>query len=354
MIQCLLDGKTSELKTVGRDRDITSLLRTQRAATVGRLLLGEFDNWEEFLKPETTDFDHYSRRDLKANRSIFRRGISKEVNKFCRNNFDGMTEERLERLFLKIKERRGLELPLGDFEDEFAALKERALSGAPRHCTVVISLWGLQTKYPEDMLSKDIIESIRHLRQSDSILSEHKNKDHQQLVERRDEIAVAIRTQEFASRTCLLSCFNLVEATLNGLAWDFAQDSDRISTLSERQKKLIEDGAFRDKLIKYPEIITGRYLWDDDDERVRGFLDHVKLYRDSLVHASPFSRPSKFGGLDKLEYIYRIDNTKAYDAASRTARLLHDLLVHVRGDAGSVPGWLASLSEDTAQGLGVA
>lgn len=61
-----------------RDKDTTSLRQTQRAAAIGRLLLGELNSWEEFNKLETTDFEGFSRRDLRANKSRFRKGIDKE------------------------------------------------------------------------------------------------------------------------------------------------------------------------------------------------------------------------------------------------------------------------------------
>ena len=97
-----------------RADDISILKRKKRAAAAGRLLLGEFKNWQEFLEPETDDYDIFSRRDLKANISRFRTGISKEIQKFCRKNFEAMTEQKLEMLYLKIKERLGLEMPLGE------------------------------------------------------------------------------------------------------------------------------------------------------------------------------------------------------------------------------------------------
>lgn len=335
------------MKVSGRERDIVILRRTQRAAAAGRLLLGELKSWQDFLQPEMTEYNSFGRRDLKASKSRFRTGVSKEIQKFCRENFEGMTEAKLEKLYLRIKERLGLEMPLGEFEREFSPLKEKTLAGAPRHCTVVVSLWGLQTRYPEDMLSKDIIEAVRLLRVSDKTLKEHSNMNHRAIIERRDEVGAAVRTQEFASRTCLLACFNLVEAALNGIAWDFAQKPNRFENLSQTKKKLIEDGNFRDKLLKYPEIIGSCPLWDENDERVKGVLEQIKPYRDALVHASPFSKPAKYGGLDKLEHIYRIDSDKAQQAASRTAVLLRDLFVHVRGDSETIPGWLTALIQGT-------
>ena len=274
-----------------RADDIRTLKQKKRAAAAGRLLLGEFKNWQDFLQPETDDYDRFKRRDLKVNIARFRTGISKEIQKFCWENFEAMTDERLEKLYLKIKERLGLEMPLDEFENEFSALKENSLAGAPRHCTVVISLWGLQTKYPEYMLSKDIIEALRLLRKSDNDLEEFSDKRFQEISERRDEVKALVRQEAFASRACVLSCFNLIEAALNGIAWGFKQKSERFYVLSNRNKKLIEGDhcSIKEKLLKYPKIITSRELWDEDDARVKRVLDEIKPYRNALVHASPFS-----------------------------------------------------------------
>ncbi|MCI4660791.1 MAG: hypothetical protein MRY63_03070 [Neomegalonema sp.] len=334
-------------KPVGREREIAKLRRSQRAAAVGRLLLAELSSWEEFLSPERTDFSIYGRRDLKANQSRFRGGVRKEIDRFCAKNFDGMDEVRLEKLYLRVRDRLGLELPLKDFENEFAKLKAKTLDGAPRHCTVVISLWGLQMRFPEDMLSKDIIDAIRQIREAEEKLKPHRSKSHSKVLGARDEIRFNVRKQEFASRTCLLACFNTVEAALNGIAWDFAQNDDRFKSLSKEKRKVIEDGKFRDKLLKYPELVTGRALWDENDDRVRAFIDKVQPYRNALVHASPFSKPERYGGIDKLEHIYRIDARKAKEAASITVSLLVDLFRHVLGGDQDLPPWLTALETAT-------
>ncbi|MDB3911378.1 hypothetical protein N9381_06200 [Paracoccaceae bacterium] len=330
-----------------RDQDTRILRQTQRAAAIGRLLLGELNSWEEFNKLETTDFEDFARRDLRANKSRFRKGINKEVKKFCNDNFDGMTKLKLEQLFLRVKARRGLELPLGKFKKEFTNLKPKVLSGAPPHCTVVISLWGLQIRFPEDLLSKDIIEAVRQLRSSEDMLKKYYAKPHSKLVAQRDEIWAAVRIQAFASRACMLACFNLVEAVLNGLAWRYKQESTQLNNLSNKDQKLLNDGVFRSKLIKYPTIITGRPLWCEKTALVKDFLDQKITFRDSLVHASPFSNPEKYGGRDKLEDMYRIDSRIAQNATSTAVLLLDKLLTHVNCDS-ELPRWFRDLRAQTA------
>lgn len=267
--------------------------------------------------------------------------------KFCNDNFYGMTKLKLEQLFLRVKERRGLELPLGKFKEEFTNLKPKVLAGAPPHCTVVISLWGLQVRFPEDLLSKDIIEAVRQLRSSEDILKKYHAKPHSKLVAQRAEIRAALIIQAFASRACMLACFNLVEAVLNGLAWKFKQDSTQLDGLSNNDQKLLNDGPLRSKLIKYPTIITGRPLWCDKSALVEDFLEQIKPFRDSLVHASPFSNPEKYGGRDKLEDIYRIDRRLAQKTTSTVVLLLDKLLTHVNCDNKPHPHWFRDLIGQT-------
>jgi hypothetical protein len=138
----------------------------------------------------------------------------------------------------------------------------------------------------------------------------------------------------------------LVEAYLNGLAWDFFQ-SNEASELSNRQKKLLNDStstSIRDKLLKYPELIVGKALWSSEDPDVAGFLEIVKPYRDSLVHPSPFSAPEKFGGHDKLRLLYRIETDTANMTVAITARLLERIYRHTDQNAVELPRWMNQIA----------
>ena len=210
------------MKNTGRDRIIPNLQRTQRAAAAGRLLMGHLESWDDFSQPEVTDFETFGRRYLRASRAKFRTWVSKEIKKFCNLNFKEMTEVKLESLYLEVKRRRGLEIPLSEFETKFATLKEKKLIGAPLHCTVVISLWGLQLMFLEDMFSRDIIEAVRQLRSANKNLEPYQGKDFKYFYDQRDQTVADVQMRGFAERACLLVCFNLVESSLNGLAWNLS------------------------------------------------------------------------------------------------------------------------------------
>jgi len=214
---------------------------------------------------------------------------------------------------------------------------------------VHISLWGLQFRFPEHDLAADVVEGIRIVRSVRRQLRQYAAQAHSKILGDRDDIRGLLRQNGFAARSTLLSCFNLVEAYLNGLAWEYLQ-AHGTASLSNRQRKLLDDSSsttIRDKLLKYPEIVCSRGTpWHaaDEDEDVKSFLDVMKPFRDSLVHPSPFSAPAKFGGHDKLRLVYRIDCDTAEMAAAVTARLLTRIHTHLDGTESPRPAWMVSLT----------
>ncbi len=328
----------------GRQREAIFIHQANRAAAVGRLLLGEVGDWNEFLQADTVDLEKLPRRQLKSGRSDVKDRLSREIRQFCSKNFKGMDMQKLSLLYEDIKAYRGLELPLGEFEEKYAPVRHEVLGGNPTHLTISISLWGLQLKFPEDQLSSDLIEALNLTRNTQKDLKTYETMTSASMKRNKTKINSLMCTKYFASRSVLLCSFNLIEAYLNGLAWDYLQTHDA-GILSNRKLKLLNDSSsvsIRDKLEKYPEIVTNRSLWKGTDDDLHSFVEIIKPFRDSLVHPSPFSAPERFGGYDKLRLFYRID----YDTAEVTFHLLINLLQqihkHVYGDV-SLPGWMRGL-----------
>lgn len=59
-------------------------------------------------------------------------------------------------------------------------------------------------------------------------------------------------------RMCLLSCFNLTEAFINGIVWEFVQATD-IAALSKTKQDLLTKGqaSLLEKIAKVPVIVMG-------------------------------------------------------------------------------------------------
>ncbi len=305
-------------------------------------MMGELKTWHEFLQADSIDLMGLPRRQLKAGASDVKRRLAPGIQRFCRDNFAGLNPDDLAELYDDIKAYRGLEMPLSEFEQEYGQIKPNVLRGNPAHLTICISLWGLQMKFPEDELVKDLVEAVRTLRECDTDLGSFKKRTHTEIEANRAEVQKLLRQRNFAARAALVCCFNLMEAYLNGIAWDFMQSGDT-SRLSNRKRKLLEDSggvSFRDKLLKYPAIVSESPLCLDGDPDVSSLLDDIKPVRDSLVHPSPFSAPERFGGYDKLRLFYRIESDIAETTSQMVLRLPKRIHFHVSGQDAACPPWL--------------
>ena len=312
-------------------------------------MLGEFNDWQEFLEPAVGDLGRYSRHEIRAAEANTRRFLSKEIKKFCSENFFDMTEQKLSDLYEEIKALRGLEMPLAEFQSKYSRIRPEALQGQPLHSTLSISLWGLKFEFPEMHLTKDIVEGLKTAKVAHEELKQYENKFHAQVVIFQSEIQGLVRRRLYGSRTSLLCCFNLLEAYFNGIAWEFSQRPERILSLSERKKKMIKDltgTSLIDKMIKYPEIILGHSIFGRNKEPLASFISTIKPFRDSLVHPSPFSAPEKFGGYDKLRNLYSIDLDAATGAARTTCTLISDVHKELTKGREESPPWLAELLEE--------
>ncbi len=337
----------------GREIDAKRIREANRAATVGRLLLGEIRNWQEFLDADTADLEALPRRQLKSGRADVRNRLSQEIRTFCSQNFEGMNAARLSKMYEEIKAYRGFELPLLEFESRFARIRREVIRGAPSHATVCVSLWGLQFRFPEHELAQDVLAAVSLCAETQAELKKYEGMEQRKVQQSRDKIKILLREKGFAVRSLVKGCFNLMEAYLNGLAWDFVQVHGT-DGLSNRRRGLLDDSAsvsIRDKLLKYPETITGRKLWQPPDSDLDEFLDTVKPFRDSLVHPSPFSTPGKFGGHDKLRLFYRIDHATAMMTVRLLVNLIRKIHVHVFQGHQGLPRWLEEIASEVKDKL---
>lgn len=197
-----------DLGESGRQRETTLIRRANRAAAIGRLMLGQMCSWIEFLQPETERLEYLPRRVLKYGVRDVKRNVNREINKFCERNFEGMTEAKLEQLYIDVAAHRGIEIPVEAFEKRYAPFKPRALRGTPIHATVSISLWGLKFWFPEDELAKDICCSIDLARKAMEAIEPFKKKSHNVLTDKTAELQEYLRLRFYSSRTGLLASFS--------------------------------------------------------------------------------------------------------------------------------------------------
>lgn len=166
----------------------------------------------------------------------------------------------------------------------------------------------------------------------------------------RSEIGDLIRRRDAGQRTCVLSCFNLIEAYINGLAWDYVQTHD-IQSLSKDKRNVLTEVErpvnIVTRLIKVPALTTGRDMGPLHQTRdpLKSFIETVKPYRDAIVHASPFAAPEKFGGYDKLSKLYELNLQTIRETVNVTIALIKEIHQFVDGST-ELPSWFPSRAED--------
>ncbi len=333
----------------GRTREASEIVRLRRAAAVGRLMLGELDAPLEEIGQEY--YVAKPRRELKAEVAALRSSLRSELRKFCQQNFVNVNPEKLADLHEDILAHNSqYRLPLHEFVKRVGQPRSNVLKGAPAHATVHLSPWGVQTEYPEMHLARDLALSYNAALDAEEVRGGHGTVSWRKAKEEefRRSLAAALSRGKYSMRMCLLSCFNLAEAFINGIAWEFVQNVG-VAGLSKSQQDILTKGqaSLLDKLVKVPAIVKGQGhgpLTKDQDP-LSTFRDLVKPFRDSIVHASPFSAPERFGGYDKLERVYELEMptvTRAVDLTLRIIGTIHEFM----GSGSGLPAWMPSRETD--------
>lgn len=328
----------------GREREAAEIVSYERAAQVGRLLLGELDGPMESIFIEL--YLNKPRKELRERRESIRFSLRGEVAKFCQNNFVNLSPEGLAKLYEPLFEH-GSDwyIPLVDFIQDFGEFRPGVLKNAPLHATVHISPWGLQSDFPEWHLVRDLAIAFNEAVEIESRLTPYRTKTwaEKKQQETKAEIANLIRRGEVSRRTCVLSCFNLIEAYINGLAWDYVQTHNIARLSRDNQNTLAESERpvnIIDKLIKIPRLVkeADESPLHQTRDPLRAFIEVVKPYRDAIVHASPFAAPEKFGGYDKLSKLYELNLATVRQSVDITLALIAGIHQFVGGE-GKLPNW---------------
>lgn len=123
----------------GRAREASELVKLKRAAQVGRLMLGELNRPLKAIHEQ--DLLSQPRKELQKQVHAARESLRKELDKFCRSNFENLNPEDLARLYEPLAEHgSSLRLPLSQFIKEYGQPRDGVLKGAPLHATLSISL----------------------------------------------------------------------------------------------------------------------------------------------------------------------------------------------------------------------
>jgi hypothetical protein len=334
------------MRKTGRDSEVETIIAYNRAVEVANLMLGKLNGPMKSIFSK--DYKNIPRRNLKAGKTDVTKK-RKEIERFCRENFRNSTVQKMA-AFYEILFEHGSEfrLSLLEFQEKVGEPRTGILKGAPLHSTICISSWGLQTEFPEMHLCRDLgiaFNEVLDMKTSiDEVEAEKLAWSDAKKEKRKAEIRAIQSKMKYNMRMCLICCFNLLEAYINGIAWEYRQLCD-LQALSENKRKMIEGDqtSILDKLVKVPKIVTESDDFPLSTEKppLSEFRDLVKPFRDSIVHASPYSASERYGGYDKLSKIYDLEFSTVDKAVKMTLEILQMVHQKVTGNTGS-PQWLPS------------
>lgn len=167
-------------------------------------------------------------------------------------------------------------------------------------------------------------------------------------IETRRLVADLQRQGAASRRSCVISCFNLLEAYINGIAWAYVQKND-ISALSNKKQEILTEGqgSILDKLVRIPQIVKNQLTGPlhQASDPLKTFKEMIKPFRDSIVHASPFSASERYGGYDKLSKIYELSIITVNVAIDNTIEIISKIHQFV-GGRDLFPQWVLARKDD--------
>lgn len=332
--------KFALVKAPGRIKEAQEVCLADKAAAVGRLMLGELPSLEQFLEVGQRNYTSLPRRAIRAGRRDVRQRLAPEVEAFCSKNFQQFSTRQLAALYDDVAPALRTfgvaAMPMPAFESRYGRLQDAVLKGDPRYATVVLSTRGLQFQYPEDQISKDLIAALDLMKVfgpgspfSPADLAHHGN--------------YIARQRQFAARACVAAAFNLLEAYLSGVLWE---NLDRLKTmtLTRKDAQMVQEptsATLVQKIRRLPEFVAGQPL--PPNEALDRLLSIAKPFRDSLMHPAPFSAPEKMGGYDKLSHFHAIDVPIARAVTRDAVAVIQFLGRHI---ARPTPRWLTDLERE--------
>ena len=130
--------------------------------------------------------------------------------------------------------------------------------------------------------------------------------------------------------------------------WKFLYNQD-ISILSKNKQKILTEAqqSILDKLVKIPPIVTNKSPGplEQSLDPLKTFKETIKPFRDSIVHASPFAAPERFGGYEKLSKIYELNSETVKQAVNITLDIIGKIHKFIGGND-FLPQWIPSQRDD--------
>jgi hypothetical protein len=282
-----------------------------KALVLSRLLMRDIANWTAFDSEWQAAGRVANRRAARSVSSQIGRSygeLTKEIENFIRANFLRCEYDDLARLCDEVRTRRGLSLPLAEFEKEFFPLAQSVKQRVPFYAHVHISPFGLQFEFPEHHFLNDIESCVPDLLEALSALTLFARAEFEASRDR-GAASELVGKEKFLSRAIISAAFNLIEAFLSGLFFTAVHTKAVGSLVCDEEflefARKKESAALRDRLDR---VVRFSSLGSEsgESEPFKTLVETGKRYRDAIHHTTPFGRKDVEPG-GRLTALYEID-----------------------------------------------
>jgi len=227
-----------------------------------------------------------------------------------------------------------------DFERNVGALRARSHLDIPPYAEMLIQP-GIDVafRHPEYMLARDL-ECLHDLYRDAERLLETINWSSPPAW-----AGAASENAQTLARTAILTCFNLLESFVSGLARAHVMLYANLDA-TVTSKLLSTQDALRRRIVSVPRQILGREPpLDLNKPPLSTMFGSLKQYRDSFVHCEPGDQPAAHGYV-KEELFHDVSPKLVDEAVSTTESIIRLVWKAVYGVDG--PRWLG-LRDDSGQ-----
>ena len=185
-----------------------------------------------------------------------------------------------------------------EFEETVGRLGFRKIMDCPPYAQILLQGFnGAAIRHPEYHLASDLALLYNLFLDFEAILDEARRQRKPRHLEHGQSLA----------RSVILTCFNLLESFVSGLAAAFLLENPNAP--EDVAKKLQDNNlSLRKRFLLFPSLITGRPgLLNDSQPPLQELFGDCKQRRDSFVHCEPGPTPTKRGGYIKEEHFHDVN-----------------------------------------------
>ncbi|HEV7570232.1 MAG TPA: hypothetical protein VGQ21_01935 [Thermoanaerobaculia bacterium] len=224
------------------------------------------------------------------------------------------------------------------FEQRVGPLRVREQVELPPYTELLLQPGSsMAFRHPEYMLARDLVFLYELFRQAEDLLGNVAWSNPPKWAQSGSENAQSL------ARTVVLTCFNLLESFVSGLARAHAMEHPEFDE-AKRKSLLDTHGPLRKRILGVPRAITANPLdLDINKPPLSQLMGPIKVRRDAFVHCEPGPEPSERGHVKEILF-HDVGPEVVDEAVDATTTVIRRIWFAVHQTNG--PRWLPERQPD--------